>query len=371
MPDCKIVTTERRPTAVIRLKARMSELREAQQTSRARLAEALPTLGVSPLEHSCTLWRPPVDGVLDMEPGVLVSGPFAPAGDVVPSELPAGRAAYFLLRGLIRRAAGRVEDAPRLVCRREAPARGRQLGDLWPVAGRRTRPDRDSALRPVGLGERIGRSASNESADSRAVIAGERARLAVSARRSWRPRAPIPCTRELSFTRCRAHTDNWSLTDLSKLWHGCPHSHQNRERRHARDCCASGIPLSRRPRDPAQRILWVTEQILRTVLPEMPASPPSTTGREGRAERAQIGRKPPAHTILEKPSAILPFQTRGALQPVIGINACGNCGNCFAPFRARQADMSGSGRQAVQRPEVANPPPSGRGTSACRRCARP
>jgi effector-binding domain-containing protein len=99
MPDCKIVTTERRPTAVIRVKAKMSDLREAQQNSRARLAEVLPTLGVSPLEHSCTLWRPPVDGVLDMEPGVLVSGPFPASGDVVPSELPAGRAAYFLLRG--------------------------------------------------------------------------------------------------------------------------------------------------------------------------------------------------------------------------------------------------------------------------------
>lgn len=99
MPDCKIVTTERRATAVVRVKVKVSELREAQQTSRARLAEVLPTLGVSQLEHSCTLWRPPVDGVLDMEPGVLVSGAFAAAGDVVPSELPAGRAAYFLLRG--------------------------------------------------------------------------------------------------------------------------------------------------------------------------------------------------------------------------------------------------------------------------------
>ena len=98
-PKCEIVTTERRPTAVVRVKARMSELRAAQQTSRARLAEVLPTLGVSLLEHSCTLWRPPVDGVLDMEPGVLVSGAFAAVDDVVPSELPAGRAAYFLLRG--------------------------------------------------------------------------------------------------------------------------------------------------------------------------------------------------------------------------------------------------------------------------------
>ena len=99
MPDCKIVTTERRPIAVVRVKARMNELREAQQASRARLTEVLPTLGVSQREHSCTLWRPPVDGVLDMEPGVLVSGAFSPAGDVVSSELPAGRAAYFLLRG--------------------------------------------------------------------------------------------------------------------------------------------------------------------------------------------------------------------------------------------------------------------------------
>jgi effector-binding domain-containing protein len=98
-PECEIVTTERRPTAVVRIKAKMSGLREAQQTSRARLAEVLPSLEVRPLDHSCTLWRPPVDGVLDMEPGVLVSGAFSPVGDVVPSELPAGRAAYFLLRG--------------------------------------------------------------------------------------------------------------------------------------------------------------------------------------------------------------------------------------------------------------------------------
>jgi effector-binding domain-containing protein len=98
-PDCEIVTTERRPTAVIRIKAKMSDLREAQQTSRARLAEVLPSLEVKALDHTCTLWRRPVDGVLDMEPGILVSGAFTPVDDVVPSELPAGRAAYFLLRG--------------------------------------------------------------------------------------------------------------------------------------------------------------------------------------------------------------------------------------------------------------------------------
>ncbi len=42
MPE--IVTTDRRPTAVVRVKAKMGELRQAQQTSRARLAEVLPTL---------------------------------------------------------------------------------------------------------------------------------------------------------------------------------------------------------------------------------------------------------------------------------------------------------------------------------------
>ena len=99
MSDCEIITTERRSTAVVRIKAQLTGLREAQQTSRARLAEVLPSLPVRPLGHTCTLWRPPVDGVMDMEPGILVSGPFSAVDDVVPSELPAGRAAYFLLRG--------------------------------------------------------------------------------------------------------------------------------------------------------------------------------------------------------------------------------------------------------------------------------
>jgi effector-binding domain-containing protein len=99
MSDCEIVTTERRSTAVVRIKAQLTRLREAQQTSRARLSEVLPSLPVRPLGHTCTLWRPPVDGAMDMEPGILVSGPFPAVDDVVPSELPAGRAAYFLLRG--------------------------------------------------------------------------------------------------------------------------------------------------------------------------------------------------------------------------------------------------------------------------------
>ncbi len=44
-------------------------------------------------------WRPPVDGVLPMEPGTIVAKSFAAHGDVVASELPAGRAAHFVLKG--------------------------------------------------------------------------------------------------------------------------------------------------------------------------------------------------------------------------------------------------------------------------------
>ncbi len=151
MPDCKIVTTERRPTAVVRVKARLSELREAQQTSRARLTEVLPTLGVAPLGHTCTLWRPPVDGVLDMEAGALVSGPFAAVDDVVPSELPAGRAAYFLLRGSFEGLPDAWKTLLDWCAARKARARRRQLGDLQPARKPRARPAGDGALRAAGL----------------------------------------------------------------------------------------------------------------------------------------------------------------------------------------------------------------------------
>jgi effector-binding domain-containing protein len=97
--DCTIVTVERRPTAVIRVEAVFAELPQVQRTARAKLAELLPSLDTGPLGPTCTRWTPPVSGKLPMEIGVLVAHPFAAGADVVPSELPAGRAAYFLLRG--------------------------------------------------------------------------------------------------------------------------------------------------------------------------------------------------------------------------------------------------------------------------------
>jgi effector-binding domain-containing protein len=96
---CSIVTVERQLTAVVKIEAPMNELMQAHQSARARINEALPKLDVGPLGLTCTRWRPPVDGVMPMEPGTIVAKGFAAAGDVVPSELPAGRAAHVVLKG--------------------------------------------------------------------------------------------------------------------------------------------------------------------------------------------------------------------------------------------------------------------------------
>ncbi|MGL4287028.1 MAG: GyrI-like domain-containing protein [Phreatobacter sp.] len=97
--ECSIVTVERQITAVVKAIVPMSEIPEAQRSSRRKIDAALKSLDVAPVGASCTLWRPSTDGRLDMEPGVVVSRAFAPVGDVVASALPAGRAARFLLVG--------------------------------------------------------------------------------------------------------------------------------------------------------------------------------------------------------------------------------------------------------------------------------
>src|ERR1700761_8764555 len=90
--DCTIVIVERRPTAVIRAEAVFAELPQVQRAARARLGAVLPSLDAGPLGAACTRWTPPVGGKLPMEIGVLVAHPFVARADVVPSELPAGRA---------------------------------------------------------------------------------------------------------------------------------------------------------------------------------------------------------------------------------------------------------------------------------------
>ena len=95
---CSIVTVERQLTAVVRITVAMSELMQAQMASRAKIAQALPTLEAGTVGLGVTLWRPAAGG-LYMEPGVLVGRAFAAKGEVVPSELPAGRAAHYVLNG--------------------------------------------------------------------------------------------------------------------------------------------------------------------------------------------------------------------------------------------------------------------------------
>lgn len=96
---CRIVTVERQPTAVVKVVSPMSALRDAHMTAHAKLKAALPTLEAGTVGLRATLWFPPKDNVLTMEPGRIVEHAFQPAGDVVPSELPAGRAAHLPFHG--------------------------------------------------------------------------------------------------------------------------------------------------------------------------------------------------------------------------------------------------------------------------------
>jgi len=95
----RILTVERQLTAVISANVRMDKMAETQRSLRFKLAAVLPALGAGPIGPSFTLWRPPVNGVFDMEPGVIVSRSFAPKGGVVASVLPAGCAAHFPFAG--------------------------------------------------------------------------------------------------------------------------------------------------------------------------------------------------------------------------------------------------------------------------------
>ncbi len=96
--DCEIVTVERRPVAIVREMVPFAEIPAAQRRIRPQLSAALRELGF-PAAATLTLWRPPVDGRLDLAPGVFVPGVFEPVGEVRPSELPAGRAARLILTG--------------------------------------------------------------------------------------------------------------------------------------------------------------------------------------------------------------------------------------------------------------------------------
>jgi len=78
--DCTIVIVERRPTAVIRAEAVFAELPQVQRAARAKLGALLPSLDAGPL-------------------GAAFGRPFAARDGVLPSDLPAGRAAHLTMKG--------------------------------------------------------------------------------------------------------------------------------------------------------------------------------------------------------------------------------------------------------------------------------
>jgi hypothetical protein len=98
-PSCSIVTTERQLTAVVKAQVPFVRVPEAQRLAREKVDAVLRSLDVGPLGRACTRFRTPGDGTLAMEMGAIVARRFEPRDEVVLSELPAGRAAHFLLKG--------------------------------------------------------------------------------------------------------------------------------------------------------------------------------------------------------------------------------------------------------------------------------
>jgi effector-binding domain-containing protein len=96
---CSIVTVDRQFTAVVKAKVPFPEISKAQRSAHAAVDAALPSLQAGPLGRPVTRFRTPAQGALDMEIGTIVGRSFAANGEVVPSDLPAGRAAHFQLKG--------------------------------------------------------------------------------------------------------------------------------------------------------------------------------------------------------------------------------------------------------------------------------
>ncbi len=99
MSAYEVVKVERQHTAAVQVMVAFADLPAAERWAREKLAEALPGIQAEPPGSSFTLCRIPRGNRMHMEPGVVVMGPFDPVGDVVASELPAGRAVRQVLVG--------------------------------------------------------------------------------------------------------------------------------------------------------------------------------------------------------------------------------------------------------------------------------
>jgi hypothetical protein len=96
---CRIVTVERQLTPVVKAKVPFAEIPQAQRAARAGIDAGLPSFDTGALGLTCTRWVPPQGGALDMEMGTIVTRPIAAKGEIVPSELPVGRAVHYVMAG--------------------------------------------------------------------------------------------------------------------------------------------------------------------------------------------------------------------------------------------------------------------------------
>jgi effector-binding domain-containing protein len=102
MPEatqCSLVTVEHHCTATIKGQVPYAKMREAHMSARAKLNAALPTLNAGATGRFVTRTGMPSPTGLYMEIGIEVEHVFVPVGDIVPGELPAGRAARYQLIG--------------------------------------------------------------------------------------------------------------------------------------------------------------------------------------------------------------------------------------------------------------------------------
>ena len=97
--SCSIVTVERQLTAIVRAKVSFADIPKARRSARAAVDAALPGLDAGPVGRPLTRFRSPAANALDMEIGTIVGRTFAAKGEVVPSDVPAGRVALFQLKG--------------------------------------------------------------------------------------------------------------------------------------------------------------------------------------------------------------------------------------------------------------------------------
>jgi hypothetical protein len=97
--SCTIVSVERKLTAVVKSSVPFAEIPAAQRAARTAVSAALPVLNAGSVGRPCTRFRTPARERLEMEIGTIVDRSFQAEGEVVPSDLPAGRAAHFQLKG--------------------------------------------------------------------------------------------------------------------------------------------------------------------------------------------------------------------------------------------------------------------------------